>query len=301
LSRRNAGARSFLHLLLASVLLLSTACASAHRRALGEEQRKELGEFRKVSSIRQREMDVTIRHATGGRAFGLIGMAVNSGIDSDRRQAAEARVTPVRKALAGHDVPGALRAALEERLAAVAFLGPAPVEAVAVYGPNALRALTKPGRPVLLVEAYYRLTPAFDGVTVAADVWVFPARIPEGEPADAALFRNALFSVVTLPPEVSAGSPEMNAALLAADDGRLAKAALQVGIEDLARLVAFDLAVGAPEGGEYRPPTGAKRDIVVHPETELTDTGWVVGKEGGRVWVRLKSGVIYSQGKLPSN
>ena len=283
-------------------ILLTGGCAATVRVALPEEQRARLGRVVTVASLQQQELGVTIEPFNGGAAGGglvggLVGGLIEAGVNNSRTKDAEAAAVPVRNALVTHETAAMLRNAIAKEVVGVRFLGNGPVELRTVQDADAARALVATGdHCVLLVAAEQFLTPSFDAVVVAADVWLLPTQIPEEtSPYDAALYKNTFLVPTYLPSGQNRGDLKENASAWAAEGGARARAALENGLADLARLVAFDLAQGPPTNGRsYGPHQSAERRSVRSPRNAEKIEGFVVRVDHGRAWVRVPSGVLYS-------
>ncbi len=305
-SRRNGTLAGALAL---GCLLASGGCATATRVALGDVQRSQIASVKTVAALSQQELGVAIVQSTAGASAGLIGAVIDSSVNNSRVKTAEAAAVPVRDALVTYDPSAAIGAALSRELRPIAWLKRNSIETRSVAGnKSAVAELVKKSGAdmLLLVQTDYRLTPEFDALVVTAKVSLFPLTAPPpadaeegGEPpAPAPVYFNTL-TASTLLSGFQKGMPlDAAARLWAANGGQGARRALDGGLGEVARLVAFDLQQGAPEKAAYEPPAEAKTVEVPAKYASGNAQGYVVRTEGGRFWVRLRSGELNSAGTL---
>ncbi len=302
---------------LAAAALLSIGCAGPTRIVLNDAQRDQLGSVRTVGAFSQQELRVSVVAATGGAAFGLIGAIINSSVTNSRAKDAEGAVVPVRNALVGYEPSGALGVALKRELGSLAWLKRNTVEILQpADSKTTIAELVKASKTdmVLLVQTDYRLTPEFDAMVITAKVFMLPCRPAapaRAQPADdepapkpdelKPVYLNIISTSAPLPGFTTGKTTMAEAAKLWAENGgKYARRALDGGIAELAKMIAFDLAQGGPPSATaaYDDPPDAKVLTAVGKYGMGTSSGFVVREENGRSWLRLHSGELGSVGEL---
>lgn len=184
--------------------------------------------------------------ATGG---GLIGVMIDAKVNSDRTKRAEGIIAPVRNALAGLDVEAMAMTAtrsLAERAPWLDARGVTLGRDGSMLGMIAVLDAA-PTSQVAFVEYVYDLSPDFSAIRVSVTQRFLNKAVPDGKKPDSRLFiKYAAYwqtatAVVVLPSPSK--DPAENAARWAADDGALARKALELAFQDAAALAArsYDL------------------------------------------------------------
>jgi hypothetical protein len=301
---RTAGA------LAVAALLVSTGCATTKRVPLGEENAQRLKTVRPVAALAQQELKTSIVVSNAGAGFGLIGALIDTSVNNSAAKGAEAKVVPVRNALIGWEAGAALRAALEREVVPVALLHVGKIEVQQL--PDAKDAIAKlvegtKEDALFLVQTDYRLSPAFDRIVITAKASLLRAKLPptsaeQDAAADGSepkpLYANTFVTSTALPGFV-AGKTTLDeaAALWAAEQGRAARTALEVGMNEVARMIAFDIvqirtAGPNPPEPKYEAPAGAATLTSVGPNAQGTLSGFAVRQEKGRAWLRASTGEL---------
>jgi hypothetical protein len=288
--------------------LLATGCATAKRVPLEESNAQRLKTVRPVATLSQQELKVSIVPSNAGAAFGLIGAIIDTSANNSAVKTAEAKVVPVRNALIGWEAGDALLGALGREVAPVAILKASKIEIRQVPSvKDALAGLLQETQQdaLFLVETDYRLSPTFDRMIVTVQASLLPARLTPTQAEKAAaqegggptrLYENRFVSSALLPGFVP-GKTTMDeaAALWAADGGRKARRALDDGIDEVARMLAFDIVqvrtAGAP-AATYAAPEGAPSLVSIGPFGFGALTGFPVKQEKGRAWLRVSTGEL---------
>jgi hypothetical protein len=205
-----------------------------------------IGQSEIKSNINQSQVAV----AAGG---GLLAALVDAKIDSDRAKRAEAAIQPVRAALAGFDVDtlatDVSRSASEKlpwfHAAAVGFgrdTSPA--------GKLALLDASKSGE-VAFFEYVYDLSPDFSGIRVQVTVSLAETATAADQKPASRIDGRHLAYVQSILTAVNLPSPSKdlheNAARWAADDGKLAKAAIAKAFADVGALLPTALELSADD------------------------------------------------------
>lgn len=287
---------------MALAVFLATGCAKPIRVPMAEELKPQINSAKTLSGMETQELQVSIDVSTGGQAFGLIGAIVDAGVNNSRTKSAESEVVPVRDALLGYDPSAPLASALSKELSQVFWLKNNTVEVKPMSDISGLPSwIEKSESDVLvLVRTDYRLTPKFDGVTVTAWATVHPratSLVPQQKPffkMPGVLYAN-LFSVTYTLPNFPSPNPTLGdaAKLLAEEKGQKAKEMIDLGLAELAQMIAFDLQQPGTVGEElYKAPANAKQ--VTKQVGPLLLAGHVVRESNGRQWVRCPDGRLIS-------
>ena len=302
--------------LLLGALLLTTGCATASRVPLGEANAQRLKTVRPVVALSQQELKTSIVPSTSGVAFGLIGAIIDTSTNNSNAKSAEEKVIPVRNALIGWEARDVLRQALEREVVPVAVLKASKIEVRQLPDTKdavaALVAGTKEDA-LFLLQTDYRLSPTFDRMVITAKATLIPAQIAATEVEKAAateratagdnsgpkpLYANTFVTSAALPGFV-AGKTTMEeaAAMWAGERGRAARSALDGGVNELARMIAFDVVQAGPAGkidpnATYDAPPDAKPVTSVGPQAVGRLDGFAIRQENGRVWLRASTGEL---------
>jgi hypothetical protein len=296
--------------LLLGALLVATGCATTKRVPLGEADAQRLKTVRPVAALSQQEVKTSIVPSTSGAAFGLIGAIVDASSNNSSAKTAEEKVVPVRNALIGWEAGEVLKKALEREVLPIAVLHASKIEVQQLPdAKDAIAALVAGTKEdaLFLLQTDYRLSPTFDRMVITAKASLIPARLPPTEADKAAaaegegpkpLYANTFVTSTALPGFV-AGKTTMSeaAALWAADQGGAARSALDGGMSELARMIAFDVQQVGPAGKaeppkSYDAPPDAKALTSVGPMASGSLTGFAVRQEKGRAWLRVASGEL---------
>jgi hypothetical protein len=294
--------------LVLGALLVATGCAGARRIPLASESSAKLQTVRPIAALNQQEIKTSIVVSNSGAAFGLIGALVDTAVNNSAAKTVETKVVPVRNALVGWDAGVALRAALEREVRPVTALKAGPIEVKQLPDTKdaiaALVAQTK-ADALFLVQADYRLTPSFDAVVVTAKVSLLPCKAAaapaptEDASAEAPkpLYLNTFVTSAGLSGFAAATTPEQAAAMWAADGGRPVRVALDGSIDELARMIAFDVVQSGPAGAsspseKYEPPADAPKLTSIGPYATGVLNGYPVRQEKGRAWLRVATGEL---------
>ena len=292
-----------------------SGCATATRVPLAAEKRPQINSSQAIVGTRQQEIGTSINKsmasvATGG---GLIGAIVDSAVENSRAKKSEAAVVPVRDALVGYNPGQVLAEALHKELPSVAWLKPQLPEARSLTDDTLVVSWVDQNANdlVLIVALDYRLAPDFSGLDLAARVSAFPRTeaLRAGTKKTAAgaapaIYFNTLITHVRMPgwPEEEP-EREAAAALWAANKGEKARTCLDSGLQELGRMIAFDIQQdGPPQKALYKEPDGVETYRVpaitafgvVMPQRI---SGYPLHAENGRHWLRIPTGELISMVK----
>lgn len=299
-----------------AALLLTTGCATRVRHfALDAGARSRIHSPKTVVSMSQRVLharygtvtlpayhDVDLGNpladALGAAIAALIVSSIEGHINSSNREQAESAAWPIRDSLLGFDARAALGAALTRELAQLEWLEGNTVEMIPPRTSSDPRTVLKRAWEsgadvVLLVEVEYGLTPSFGALVVTAKVGLASRTEPKARPV--VLYSN-VFSASASLVAGPAGQPSLQDAARQWEEhsAQVMRNALDGAIADLGRMIAWDLEQGAPPGGSYWGPPGARQERGVTLEGHPTMSGYVVRVEHGRAWLRLPSGELCS-------
>jgi hypothetical protein len=290
--------------LVLGALLVATGCAGVKRVPLAEADAQRLRTVRPVAALEQQELKTSIVASTSGAAFGIVGALVDSSRNNSAAKDAEAKVVPVRNALIGWEAGDALRAALAREVEPVAALHAGKFEVRQLAdGKKGIATLVEGTNQdaLFLVQTDYRLSPKFDRIVITAKASLLQAKLPLSAAEKAAmeedktterkpLYTNVFVTSAALPGFV-AGKTTMDeaAALWAAEQGRAARSALDAGMGELAKMIAFDVAQAAPAAAAA--PDAAKLTSV-GPYALGVLSGAAVRQEQGRAWLRAGTGEL---------
>jgi hypothetical protein len=111
------------------------------------------------------------------------------------------------------------------------------------------------------------------------------------------LYLNTFVTSARLSGFAEGTTAEQAAAMWAADGGRPVRVALDGTIDELARMIAFDVVQSGPAGAtspsdKYEQPADAPRLTSVGPYATGVLTGYPVRQEKGRSWLRVATGEL---------
>ncbi len=293
---------------------LSSGCASAirTRTPLAEAHRQAIQSSRTVANVSQEEVGVSIEVSNAGVAAGasfgligaLIGSAIESGINNTRAKEAEAVAAPIRTAMVGYDARAKVEAALTRELAGHPLLKATVLEQRrdAKLDRSAIETMLDrcTEDAVLLVDFNYQFTPTFDHLVVTTVASFLPtkkAQSPElaklaGAPPTEPGYPRPLMYRVTAMTSTSApagdGKPQER---WAADEAAAARQAIDTGIDEVVRLVVWDIDQPAPKYSTYE-VSGTKP--LAYKQLGMQREWYVVSTENGRTWLRARSGELAS-------
>lgn len=192
----------------------------------------------------QTEIDVTIdtgRIALAPRSS-ILEIIIMASVDDTRkiternlREKALATARPVRQSLSGFDVRALAEATTRAALGKIAWFDARNIAMADDDNANAAPAAT--------VTYRYTLSPDFSQIRVAADLSL------TGASQQTAIYRQTITSIVHL--NTSAFQEDANVARWSADDGKLAKAALQTAFGQIERLIPYALNLTAKDAVDF--------------------------------------------------
>jgi hypothetical protein len=299
-----------LRLLPLIVLVGFSGCATPNRLALNPEHKANVGTTQTTVLLTQQEIgtDITQSNITAATGGGLIFALIDAGIENSRAKKAEKHVVPVRDALIGYNLGDVLNSSLKSRLASRDWLKAGSFNIQQVSTLESLDSWIKnaDGDGLLLVNTQYRFTPKFDGITISARISIHPKQGPlvaQAKPYQnlpPLIYYNA-FSATIWMSDWPAQSPDAEAAvkLWAEEGGKRARTALDLGADEIARMLAFDLEQpGTVNNALYKAPAGAPAYDGAVPlpgaAAPIVVSGHKVHEENNRVWLRCPTGELAS-------
>lgn len=276
-----------------TIALLGSGCTSTHRTAYVPNAAAPLGETQALVAAAHPEIEADINESnitafTGG---GLIFALVDAGINTSRSKKAVNRITPLRDALADHEAAVEFADALRSAFEPGAPLLLKTVDPIAPLSPKELagKAADMQADAVLLLSLQYRLDAGCSRIETQVE-----ARMATPKSAKP-LYRNLFATYRDLPTDAR-GDQDSNIALWAADNGALARSALQAAFAELARMVVFDLPRGVEANQVARAAWDASAPAPRAPgfPPNLMMRGQKVSEDETRMWVRLSTGELSS-------
>jgi hypothetical protein len=290
-----------------------SGCATPNRLPLNPAHKTGVGTAQTTVCLAQQEIgtDITRSNITAVTGGGLLFALVDAGIENSRAKKAEKHVTPVRDTLIGYNLGEVLNASLKKQLATCDWLkmGTFNVQQVPTLAGLESWIKTAEGDCLLLVDAQYRFTPQFDAIAVSARISLHPRK---GSLVGAAkvhqrlaplVYYNAFsatFRMTDWPGQALAAEDAVKR--WAEDGGKRARAALNLGADEIARMLAFDLEQPGTVGNAlYKAPAGAPKYDGALPlpgaSTALVVSGHKVYEDNARKWLRFPTGELASIGK----
>jgi hypothetical protein len=289
--------RVLLPRLLATVLALGTAGTGLARTSTPKNYAtlkvRDIEGGRKVLLvIPQTTIDASFEnlHLGPGLVPGLTARKLND----IRAHDAAARVAPLAAALTGYDFNGRIEAGVRPTLDASTWVRPRDFEfTVDGSGSNLESTLNESNtRQMLVVFAGYYIDHHEQRLIVELKASILVRKIPKGQPGSARLkddyipFRQIFRSIFYLP-DAAGAHPDVNVARWAADDGKLARRALDSGIAHVTSMLAAYLDADEATVETWRRRNGRK---TVERYEML---GWVAGRDAnGLQFVDARTGSL---------
>jgi hypothetical protein len=268
-------------------LALLQACAAPPKRTLDQDARSVSGGRQAVVVHEAAELQAEFAPANTGSG-GAIGALVGAVVNEHRADVAEKRVQGLRTALVDYDFDRRALEATQATIAKVSWLDVKSVTFTKDGSADKLAGtLTQSGAAQLLVTRYgYSLSADCRQITVALDVDIFPKEAPPGtsDTQRGTLFSERFRYISPLP---ARRRPDANAAVWAADNGKLARAAVDAGLAVVNDLLVRSLlltpeAAAALDQGPETTAGGHKGNLV---ETSATGTLLYDGLSGAWIFV----------------
>lgn len=198
--------------------------------------------------------NINISNMTAAAGGGLLFALIDAGVNNARAKEAEKSVVPLREALVGYDFDSLAQHASTTTLQSLGWFDPRQVKlSKEATGDSLLAALDAAGTSQLMVLRYsYETNADFSGVVVSLDASLVNKATPPGKKPDSRLqpknlpFKQTIRSFVMLPGS-NPKDPHANVKAWAADHGRLARAAIDTGLERCQALLTRSLTQSAAD------------------------------------------------------
>jgi hypothetical protein len=284
--------RALLGTLLVLAASLDASAATSTPKAYATDKTRDIVGGRKVlvllpqTNIMATYEDVNLSavYFMFGILAGLAASPAQAGIDRHLSQAAEERIAPLRRALEGYDFETPAKAAFLPIIEKSSWVRAQDAELNHDgSGSNIERILNESNtRQMFTVFPSYYADHKFRNLVVRIEADIIVRKIPKGQYSSARLkpdyipFRQAFRCIVYLPGSES-GTAEDNLARWSADSGRLARQALDLGIQRVSVLFGRYL-----DADEATVATWIKRGDR-KSETRALMLGWIIEKQGDLV------------------
>lgn len=287
----------------ALVLALSVACVvPAVRIPLDAARRTMITSTATLAAVPQDEIHATIEASQGGVMFaGLLGAAFDAGANLARMDAALAEVAPLKDALVFYDPRSTVQSVLGAELPKIGLLQGTKLE---LTRKPAFDKVTLGGvmenagtDAVLVISFRYELSSDFKHIVVSSTATLLPTKAaasPELKQLAAAPSPNGVLPCQALYRGYFMTSlPAPGGGRWTADLGAAAVTAIDGGIAEVVRMLAWDLEQGAPQDGRYASgaPAAYLQFGVPRPWASVRDVN-------GRHWLRSSMGELVSVGEM---
>lgn len=245
-----------------SLVLLLSGCATAIHQPLTAEAKQQVRSADVVIGIPQQEMAAQIKESnmTAAAGGGLLFALIDAGVNSYRSGNAEDAVRPLRDALISYSFDENLRVRMDNRLGAVPGMGignSKVTKDVSEANYNAIyQASSKDA--VLITNASYTMNVDFSSVVVNATALLYPkssglkasANLSDADlrdlPVKNAIYRDTVVFTCTLP--LRSKTLEVNRDAWTANNGALLSGALNLGADEIARVISADIQQTTAQG-----------------------------------------------------
>jgi hypothetical protein len=181
--------------------------------------------------------NINISNITAATGGGLLFALIDAGVNNARAKEAEKQVVPLREALVGYDFDPLVQHASTTTLQALGWFDPKQVKlSKEETSDSVLAALNASTTSQLMVLRYtYETNADFSAVVVSLYAYIANKAVPAGKKPDARLqlkyvpYNQSVRSFVRLP-GADLKHPEANVKAWAADGGKVARAALDMGV-----------------------------------------------------------------------
>jgi len=198
--------------------------------------------------------NINISNITAATGGGLLFALIDAGVNNARAKEAEKQIVPLRESLVGYDFDPLAQHASNTTLQALGWFDPKQVKlSKEETSDSVLAALNASAAPQLMVLRYsYETNADFSAVVVSLNAYIANKAVPAGKKPDSRLqtknlpYNQALRSFVMLP-GADPKHPEANVKAWAAERGKLARAALDMGVARCQDLLARSLGYSAAD------------------------------------------------------
>ena len=211
-------------------------------------------DVRIIVSQAEIQPNINISNVTAAAGGGLLFALIDAGVNNARAKEAEKKIVPLREALVGYDFDPLAQHASTTTLTALGWFDPKQVKlSKEETGDSLLAALDAAGTSQLMVLRYsYETNADFSGVVVSLDASIINKAVPAGKKSDSRLapknlpYKQTMRSFVMLP-DANPKDPDANVKAWAADSGKRARAAVDLGVERCQALLTRSLTQSAAD------------------------------------------------------
>ncbi len=211
-------------------------------------------DVRIIVSQAEIQPNINISNVTAAAGGGLLFALIDAGVNNARAKEAEKKIVPLREALVGYDFDPLAQHASTTTLTTLGWFDPKQVKlSKEETGDSLLAALDAAGTSQLMVLRYsYETNADFSAVVVSLDASIVNKAVPAGKKSDARLapknlpYKQTMRSFVMLP-DANPKDPDANVKAWAADGGKLARAAVDRGVERCQALLSRSLTQSAAD------------------------------------------------------
>jgi hypothetical protein len=251
--RRNMATNNYL---LALIMLLSVAanCVAATANHSLDPSARTVAEGREVRiAVAQSEMKGYILDSNWSVAGGLLLALVDSGVESSRSKAAEKAIMPLRAALTGYDFDSKAQSTAEETFRSLDWFGATAFGFGKVVA-NAARSAQLDetlGQEMAFIDYEYGMSANFDAVELNINIVIASKHLKPNQTSLSRLNRDNLlyrqWHRVVVPLQGAGKKKEANVLLWSANEGSLAKHALEIALTKSQSMVRRGLLISASD------------------------------------------------------
>lgn len=221
--------------------------------------------------------NINISNITAATGGGLLFALIDAGVNNSRAKEAEKVVVPIRESMVGFEFDPLAQGATTATLQGLTWFDPKQIKLTKDNADaTTLAALDAAGTPQIMLMRYsYETNAQFSSIVVSLDAYLVNKEIPKGKKSAARLqmkylpYMRKVRSMITLP-GANDKDPEGNVKAWAADGGKMARAAVELGLERCQALLTQSLNMSAADAGGMVKRN--KRKMSTIPGV----TGWVM-------------------------
>lgn len=286
-------------------VILFSGCATSYT-PLTMEAKSNIQSSEIILDLKQQELYAEIEKADSSAAsaqFGLlgalIGTVVDSTINSSRSETAETMVAPIRNSMVDYNFGQALEDTLAVELKSLSFLNIQHISQVHSQDSEESTKLIENSQAdvVLTLNTVYYLTPNFRTLKIISNIKAHPntdilkviAKKTDSNSDIPLLYQNSFTYEYSLKTSTSTLDEAVNN--WAENNGRLIRKAVNQGVAELAKMIAYDLNVSESGNNDTKP---AKTEKTKYGNR----SGILVLDDNQYVILRLEDGSLYSYQKM---
>ena len=286
-------------------VILFSGCATSYT-PLTMEAKSNIQSSEIILDLKQQELYAEIEKADSSAAsaqFGLlgalIGTVVDSTINSSRSETAETMVAPIRNSMVDYNFGQALEDTLAVELKSLSFLNIQHISQVHSQDSEESTKLIENSQAdvVLTLNTVYYLTPNFRTLKIISNIKAHPntdilkviVKKTDSNSDIPLLYQNSFTYEYSLKTSTSTLDEAVNN--WAENNGRLIRKAVNQGVAELAKMIAYDLNVSESGNNDTKP---AKTEKTKYGNR----SGILVLDDNQYVILRLEDGSLYSYQKM---